>query len=556
MFDFEVMEAKASFSVDLDVSQLDSAATAAEVEQAFAVVLQHEARLLVLAAHWADLHTPESARGSFVNGVVRVCRLGGEGTPDVGEFAAAELAALQRTTTGGASAQMADALDLRHRLPRLWSRVLAGEVRGWQARKVAFATRQLHPAAAAAVDAAVARVIGTVPYGRFTRILQAKIIEADPEAAEQRQRLWEAERFVRAGGSSEGGLRTLVARATAGEVVWFLAMVNRIAEILHVEGDLDSADVRRSKAIGILAQPALALQMLVAHAGDADAATVGDAESDAAAVSDVNGDCASTSDPNAGADTEDGPSALPPTDPSTASEREHTSLGLNTPLAEALRTLSPARLRPRAVLHVHLRRESLAESATGVARVEGVGPVSIDAVRRFLGLTCLVRVQPVLDPAVQPSVDEYEIPTQLRDALSLRSETEVFPWGTQPSRSADLDHTIPYVPLGEGGAALQTGMHNLGPLSRSHHRAKTHGDWELRQPEPGRFVWRSPTGRHYVVDPAGTHPLGSGPFAREVWRVAKDLRPRPADPGLELVRSRLRIVLDWPPPRNAERMRT
>jgi hypothetical protein len=34
------------------------------------------------------------------------------------------------------------------------------------------------------------------------------------------------------------------------------------AEILRLQGDLDSADVRRSKAIGILAQPALTLELL------------------------------------------------------------------------------------------------------------------------------------------------------------------------------------------------------------------------------------------------------------------------------------------------------
>jgi hypothetical protein len=41
-----------------------------------------------------------------------------------------------------------------------------------------------------------------------------------------------------------------------------MATVNRIAEILRLQGDMESADVRRSKAIGILAQPALALQLL------------------------------------------------------------------------------------------------------------------------------------------------------------------------------------------------------------------------------------------------------------------------------------------------------
>ena len=54
----------------------------------------------------------------------------------------------------------------------------------------------------------------------------------------------------------------MIAKANAGDVIWFMATLNRIAEILRLQGDRDSADVRRSKAIGILAQPALALQLL------------------------------------------------------------------------------------------------------------------------------------------------------------------------------------------------------------------------------------------------------------------------------------------------------
>ena len=40
-----------------------------------------------------------------------------------------------------ARALIADALDLRYRLPRLWGRVLTGGVRAWQARKIAEQTR-------------------------------------------------------------------------------------------------------------------------------------------------------------------------------------------------------------------------------------------------------------------------------------------------------------------------------------------------------------------------------------------------------------------------------
>ena len=104
--------------------------------------------------------------------------------------------------TMAAQLLIADALDLRHRLPQIWTRVLAGGVRVWRARKVAQATRHLSRDAAAQVDVAVAGLIAALPGNRFETLLAAKIIEADPVGAEQRAKLWEAERFVRTGRTS------------------------------------------------------------------------------------------------------------------------------------------------------------------------------------------------------------------------------------------------------------------------------------------------------------------------------------------------------------------
>ena len=42
---------------------------------------------------------------------------------------------MQGTGIAAARALIADALDLRYRLPRLWDRVLTGGVWAWQARK-------------------------------------------------------------------------------------------------------------------------------------------------------------------------------------------------------------------------------------------------------------------------------------------------------------------------------------------------------------------------------------------------------------------------------------
>jgi hypothetical protein len=44
--------------------------------------------------------------------------------------------------------------------------------------------------------------------------------------------------------------------------------VNRIAEILAARGDTDPVGTRRARALGILAQPAEALQLLIEHQHD------------------------------------------------------------------------------------------------------------------------------------------------------------------------------------------------------------------------------------------------------------------------------------------------
>jgi hypothetical protein len=44
-----------------------------------------------------------------------------------------------------------------------------------------------------------------------------------------------------------------------------------------------------------------------------------------------------------------------------------------------------------------------------------------------------------------------------------------------------------------------------------HHRLKTHGGWEVRQPFPGIYLWRDPHGAIYLVDHTGTRRLGGMP---------------------------------------------
>src|SRR5829696_4531864 len=108
------------------------------------------------------------------------------------------------------------------------------------------------------VDAATTPYIDTLPWATFVTLVEAKIIEAATAA--------ELARFVSTGQSNQHGLKTLIARAHAGDVIFFVAICDRIAQLLHAEGDTDPVDVRRSKAIGILANPARALALLAKYA--------------------------------------------------------------------------------------------------------------------------------------------------------------------------------------------------------------------------------------------------------------------------------------------------
>ena len=182
-------------------------------------------------------------------------------------------------------------------------------------------------------------------------------------------------------------------------------------------------------------------------------------------------------------------------------------------------------VRPRVVLHFHLSEAALG-TGHAIVRPEDGGPLTLDQLMEFLGRTgCQVRVQPVLDPTEVAPIDGYEIPQRLRAAVRVRQVADVFPFGTCVSPRMDLDHTERYVSMDYGGPPGQTRLGNLGPMARPGHRAKTHGGWDKRQPEPGYFVHRSPTGYVYLVTNQGTLALGRTAFSDAVWNTAA---PKPA----------------------------
>jgi hypothetical protein len=344
-----------------------------------------------------------------------------------------------------------------------------------------------------------------MPWPRFARILSATILEADPAlAAERADRARMAQDVFSF--DSEDGLKTVVAKAAAGEAIWFLATVNRIAEILAARGDTDPVGTRRARALGILAQPAEALRLLMEHQHDR------------------------TDQPNESSEREPAePDATFDDEPDAPSEREpesdvepddHYSLSMAPPPA-----FDAKAARPRVVLHFHLSDAAL-RSGHALVRCEDGGPLRLAELVEFLGRTgCQIRIQPVLDPTEVAPVDGYEIPQRLRAAVRARQIADVFPFGTCLSSTMDLDHTERYMPTDYGGPPGQTRLGNLGPMARPGHRAETHGGWAKRQPEPGYLLHRSPSGYLWLVTNQGTLALGRTAFSRAVWEAGA---PRPA----------------------------
>jgi hypothetical protein len=152
-------------------------------------------------------------------------------------------------------------------------------------------------------------------------------------------------------------------------------------------------------------------------------------------------------------------------------------------------------------VHVHLHESAL--HRWGVARVEELGPLLLDQVGRLLA-HAHVDLKPVVDLADVVRVNAYEHPESVKERVHLRTVGEVFPHASRVSRRVDMDHPIEFLEDGPDG---QTGDDNAAPLGRTHHRAKTHLGYRVRQLGPGDYVWRTPHGLHRRVDATGTHAI-------------------------------------------------
>ncbi|WP_457186614.1 HNH endonuclease signature motif containing protein [Nocardioides sp. P5_E3] len=407
-----------------------------------------------MAARWADLHPPESihdAAAFTVPGCEHEEPIAGEGAPLVAEFCLAELGTVLGVSTVAAKRLVGHALELRHRLPRLWAQVHTGRVPAWRARSVAEVTIHTTPSltreAAAFVDAQVAAVAGRIGPAQLDRLVAEAIKRYDLAEVDPTQ------------DPEDGHLFVDPRHATIhDDDVHF-------AGTMRLEAELDIAD-------------ALDLDRAIAHGAASLKALGSDASLDArrsAALGDL--------------------------------ARTQTALDLAGAGADP-RRLPAAR---EVVLHAHFDAtlDDLATVFGPTGRMEeGQRLVLLDQVRDWCADSrTKVTVKPVIDLNAQLSTPAYEVPDRIREQVILRDRTCVFPWCTRPARGCDIDHVDEYDHHAEAEARPQPGPTqtlNLAALCRFHHRLKTHTAWRYRMVDPGVFEWTSPHGHHNRRDRHGT----------------------------------------------------
>ncbi|MDN4162989.1 HNH endonuclease signature motif containing protein [Nocardioides abyssi] len=245
-----------------------------------------EVEVLVLAVEWAHAHpvlpgqeawsvpgipgcVDEAAPTDGADDDPEAELVGDElaGLPLVRWDAPAAFAAANAMTTDAGQSLIRDALTLRHRMPRVWARTLAGEVTAWRARRIAQAVLGRPDDVTTYVDTHVAPVAGTIGAVRLDRVVDEALLRLHAEERELAQLAALDSRYVRLDERTlnHTGIAELVVRGDWKDLHDLDATVSRLAVVLAEEGRAGhglSLDVRRSMAVGVLADPAAATALL------------------------------------------------------------------------------------------------------------------------------------------------------------------------------------------------------------------------------------------------------------------------------------------------------
>ncbi|GAB3266782.1 hypothetical protein GCM10027425_33450 [Alteromonas gracilis] len=414
-------------------------AALASAVDAVATRRQAEVDLLAAAAEWGITHPPAEGVAEFSSlGLEGWVRLAGEGAPVVAEFAPVELAAHLGWSHEAARTLIGRALELTMRLPLLWGHVVAGRVHVAVARRIADVTMVLDAGQAVRVDRQLAATPRAVSVAMAERLVDAIRIHDDPDLIVGFEEADLAHRHVTLTNDRRHPAATRVEmQLDHHDAAAFDATVSDIAAGLKALGDVDVLDVRRARAVGVMASPQTALDLLDRGIAPERAA--------AAPVVDL-----------------------------------HLHLTDTTLLAAADGRPGPVEAEGIGVLTATLLRRWLDHPATSI-RVRPVITLPGDR-------------NPSPATLGWNPVDRHDPPETMRTTVILRDAECVFPGCHRSSRHADLDHIDPWLDPADGGPPGQTHPDNLAPLCRTHHRFKTHTAWTYRREPDGTYTWHPPTG--------------------------------------------------------------
>jgi hypothetical protein len=409
------------------------------------------ARVLTAAVEWAHLHVVDDLddaatwwSGTRTLGQDTGIPIAGQGCPLVSEFAVAEFATTLGITQDSGRHLIGQALELAHRLPKLWARVLDGSLPAWRARRVAEHTLHLSVEAAGFVDQMVAPFAHKTGPAQTQRIIEEAVARFMPEHAREQADRAAEQRYVTIEHQqvSFTGTSRIHGELDLPDALDLEDALQRGADQLKALGSTDSLDVRRAAALGALARGQLVLE-------------------------------------------------FEPTEDRAIEDRG--------PVAKQ-------KAGREVVLYAHLAadavRSGIREAPVwvddGGGQLLTAGQVA-DWCNRS-DVTGVI-VKHVIDLNETITCTGYQPSPRLIEQVRLRDRTCVFPHCNRPARACDLDHVIAH---GDGGS---TSSDNLACLCRLHHRLKTHGEWTYQMIAPGVFLWRSPHGHTWQRDRTGTTDL-------------------------------------------------
>src|SRR4051794_7721585 len=232
---------------------------------------EHEGAVeqLQFAVRWALIHPCcdefpagwEDDHGIFTAGA-STSPLAGVGATLVDEFAPASFAAALEISLEAAKQRMADALELVYRLPRLWALVEAGVVPVWRARLTSREPHALSVEAVAFADRLISATPSKIGLVDAARLVQEARLYFDPDraVADEEEELARRGVWIRHRGNP--ATTDVVMTLDTPDALLFDQTVGRIAGELRELGATEPVDVRRARAVGILADPQYALDLL------------------------------------------------------------------------------------------------------------------------------------------------------------------------------------------------------------------------------------------------------------------------------------------------------